>query len=101
MKKRGDVSFMAHNVDGQQKTNYWYFVGVNKLLNYLLLHTVIHEIRVLTCLTMLAVSDITMVVVVTLQVVFLHKEIFAELAMCENMATKYRKLIFGPTLLAL
>ena len=39
-----------------------------------------------------------MSVVVTLRVVFLHKAILAELAMCDNTATKYSKVIFGPVL---
>ena len=37
----------------------------------------------------------------TLQVVFLHKAILAELVMCKNTATKYRKVVFEPTLLAM
>ena len=92
---------MYHNVDGRQRTHYSYFVNVNKLLNYLLLYTVLNAIRVLVCLTMLAESLITMVVVVTLQVVFLHKAIFAELVMCKITVTKYRKVIFGQTPLAM
>ena len=92
---------MYHNVDGRQQTHYCYFIGVNKLLNYLLLHTVLNAIRGLACLTMLAKSLIKIVVVVTLRVVFLHKEILAELAMCENTAKKFKKVIFGPILLAM
>ena len=65
-----------------------------------MLHTVLNAIRGLAYLTMLAVFLITMVVVVTLRVIFFYKAILTELAMCENMATKYRKVIFGPTLLA-
>ena len=91
---------MYHNVDRRQRTHYWYFVIVNKLLNYMLLHTVLNTIGGLVYLTMLAKSLITMVVV-TLQVVFLHTAIIAELAMCENTVTKYRKVIFGTTLLAI
>ena len=82
-------------------THYCYFIDVNKLLNYVLLHTVLNAIHGPVCLTILAKSLITMIVVVTLQVVFLHKAILEELAMCENMATKYRKVIFRPTLLAM
>ena len=82
---------MAHIADGQQKTHYWYFIDINKLLNYMLFHTVLNAILGPACLTMLAVSLITMVVVVALQVMFLHKVIRVELAMCENTATKYKK----------
>ena len=72
---------MYHNVNGRQKAHYWYFVDVNKLLSYLFLHTVLNAIWGLSYLTILADSLITMVVVVTLRVVFHHKEILAELAM--------------------
>ena len=92
---------MAHNVDGRQKTHYWYFINVNKLLNYILLQTVLNMIQGLAYLMMLAVSLIKMVVVVTIQSVFLHKAILTELAICENTVTKYRKVIFGPTLMAM
>ena len=64
---------MDHNVDRRQKTNYWYFDDVNKILNYLLLQTVLNAIRRPACLAILAVSHITMVILVTLRVVFLHK----------------------------
>ena len=37
----------------------------------------------------------------TLRGLFLHKAILAELAMCKNMATKYRKVVFEPNLLAM
>ena len=92
---------MYHNFDGQQQTHYCYFVDVNNLLNDILLHTVINAIRGLAYLTMLAEYLITMVVVVTLGVMFLHKAILVELSMCENTETRYRKVIFGPTLLTM
>ena len=82
---------MYLNVVGQQQTHYWCFVGVNTLLNYLLLHTVLSDTRGLACLPMVAVSLIIMVVVVTLQVLFLRKVILAELAMCEHTVTKLRE----------
>ena len=98
--KYGDVSRMYLNIDRQQKKRYWYSVDVNKLLNYILLQTVLNVIRGPACLTMLAKSLIMMVVVVTLRVLFLHKAILAELAMCENTTT-YRKEIFKPNVLAM
>ena len=63
--KCDDVSHMAHNVDQRQKTHDCYFVDINKLLNYLLLHTVFNAILGLVCLTMSAKSLIPMIVVVT------------------------------------
>ena len=66
-----------------------------------MLHIVLNAVQGPAYLTMLAVSLITMIVVVTLQVVFLHKVVLAELAMCENTATKYRKVIFKPAVLAM
>ena len=52
-------------------------------------------------MTMIDYFLITMVVVVSLRVVFLHKVILAELSMCENTSPKYRKVIFVPNLLAI
>ena len=92
---------MAHNVDQHKKTHYSYFVIVNKLLNCIFLHTLINAIWGPAFLTMLAVPLITMVVVVTLQVVFRHNSILAELAMYENTVMNYRKLIFVPTFMAI
>ena len=57
---------MAHNVNGKQQTHYWYFIHVKNLLNYLLLHAVLNVIQGPACLTILAVSLITMVVVITI-----------------------------------
>ena len=67
----------------------------------MLLYTVLNAIWGPACLIILDVSLITMVVVVTLQVVFLHHSILAGLAMSENAVTKYRKVIFGSTLLVM